>query len=176
MAALAQTQAPALVQPMAQSDALHGAPQAGPTVKRHRRGKIAKLKPGENSFRPGQTPQKVATGAGIREKTLVFIIPSSDPIGTPEEFGHIHGIATQIAAVPATGEVTSIAIRGMNWEITLSLAIPDEVDDDAGLSEIFRALVPIIEGSHDLRAGYRVGKSSTWEYRVGIFVADTGGF
>ncbi|MEF8759193.1 MAG: hypothetical protein V5B36_05560 [Candidatus Accumulibacter sp. UW25] len=147
-----------------------------PTVKRHRRGKIAKLKPGENSFRPGQTPPKVAPGAGIREKTLVFIVPSSHPIGTLEEFGHIHGIATQIAEVPNVGEVTSIAIHGMNWEITLSLAIPDDMDDDAGLSNVFRALLPIIDGSHELRNGYRAGKPSRWEYRVGTFVADDGGF
>jgi len=139
-----------------------------------RRGvKPSKVKAGPNHFRPGSSSTKVNLDVLVKEKTLVFLIPGD---GTVEEFQHIYGVASQFATFPLLGEVTSISIQNKRWEITLTLAIPDGMDDDTALSEAFRTLMPTINASPELRNGFRVGTSSKWEFRVGTFVADFGGF
>lgn len=138
-----------------------------------RGGKPAKVKAGPNHFRPGSSLTEINPAVPVKEKTLVFLIPGD---GTVEEFQHVYGVARQFAAFPLLGEVTSISIQDKHWEITLMLAIPEGMDDDTALSEVFRTLMPTINASPELCNGFRVGTSSKWQFRVGSFIADKGGF
>jgi hypothetical protein len=145
-------------------------------VKTRRGGREAKVKRGKNSVRPGQLLVADEIAVPVKIKSLAVLIPSDARYGKLDEYPCIFGIASQLGAFPQIGNVTSISAKEKAWEIVLTLAIPNGIDDDTALSEVFRTLMPTIEASPELRNGFRVGTSSKWEFRVGTFVADSGGF
>ena len=146
------------------------------TTKR-RGGRLGKIKRTNNSFRPGLSSEAKPTSTVIaKQKTLVFILPTDHDCGAIEEFTHLHLVASKFAESPQIGAVSSIQIRAKNWEIVVNLQVVDGKSDDEVASEAFRILMPTIEAYPQFRTGFSRGRSSKWEFRVGNFVADEGGF
>lgn len=163
---------------MTNANEQQGLPEVPETtaVRKRRGGRPGKIKRTSSSVRPGSNVAVAAPTAGVKGKTLAFIVPTNHDFGTVDEFTHIHQVATRIAAFPQVGVVTSIQIHAKKWEIVVNLQVPDGKSDDEILSEAFTTLEPTINSSAQLRDGFSVGKPSKWEFRIGTFVADEGGF
>jgi hypothetical protein len=148
----------------------HTPPTATEKSKTYNRRSLTKR--GPKSFRPGQG----TTGpTKARKKRLVFSITSSDLIGTDEEMAKVRGLASQISQVPDVGKVTTCGIVEGSWEVAIALDNPLEVSDDELLSDAFRKLDTVITGSPVLQQGF-VSAKPTWQFMLGDFVADKGGF
>jgi len=147
------------------------------TSPKRRGGRPGKIKRTNNSFRPGLSSEAKPTSTVIaKQKTWVFILPTDHDCGAIEEFTHLHLVASKFAESPQIGAVSSIQIRAKNWEIVVNLQVVDGKSDDEVVSEAFRILMPTIDAYPQFRTGFSRGRSSKWEFRVGNFVADEGGF
>jgi hypothetical protein len=162
-------------------------PQADTTEKQHedaapaltkvpRNGKLPKIKRSEHSFRPGLSAVKVTPVSPAKPKELIFYLPAIRPRGSSEEAARVQAIAEQLSTHADVGTVTAFGIRNQTWEITMALVQRNAENEDQFLSEVFRALMPTIEVLADLRNGFCVGKTSSWAYRIGAFVADQDSF
>lgn len=171
---------PAEIQPVEVTPQNNANPAVTPAIstedKKRRGGRLAKLKPGANSFRFDSPVQKPAPIDPTKIKAVYFLMPSKEAFGSKEEAEQVQHIATQIAAHTEIGTVKGFGIRDQTWEISMTLNTHEGINDDQMLSDALRNLYPTVKALPSLRNGFCVGNSSRWEYRIGVFVADTGGF
>ena len=156
--------------------ARHPTSSNSPASNKKRGRKMTRVKRSTESIRPGSAIQRATPAIPEMEKTLVFLIPANQEHGNDNEFRSVHGIANQLAAFHQIGKINSISIHNKTWELALRLVVTDELDDDQTLSQAFTTLMATINASPELCNGFCAGKASKWEYRIGNFVADEGGF
>lgn len=146
------------------------------SVKAVRIGKLPKIKRKPDSFRPGSVTTSDLPLIQEKPLELHFFIPASHSIGSSEEADTVHQMVQTLGSCPRVGSITSYGISNGTWEITMKLSGQNITDHDDFLSDVFREMMPTIHTLPHLCNGYVAGKSSSWEYRIGSFVADKGGF
>lgn len=146
------------------------AAQPQPHVHAKHGGRKAKLRRSATSFRPGQ----IAVSS-IEDRKLLVCIPASNAIGTDDEAEKVRQLAKQLTDFTQIGTITKYGVTDGAWEVGFALKASAQSDDDALLSDAFRQLHAVIEGSAVLQQGFVPVKPS-WKFMVGDFVADEGGF
>lgn len=139
-------------------------------VKGKKMGRKSRLKRSLTSFRPGQVSQEFN-----EDRTLTLTIPASSSIGTDDEAEKVRQLAKQLTDFTQIGTITKYGVTEGAWEVGFALKGAAQSDDDALLSDAFRQLHAVIEGSAVLQQGF-VPVKPTWKFMVGDFVADEGGF
>ncbi len=99
---------------------------------------LVKVKRNEASFRPGI--KRAITTATAKPKHLTFSIPASTPLSTEAEMNLVRAEAVKINGVSGVGQVVGYGLRDQTYEIVLALPLDSGKDDDALLSDTFRAL------------------------------------
>lgn len=135
-----------------------------------RRQKPKLVKRSRDSFRPGIAAKKAI------QKSLTLIIPSGNGITDDKEMISVRDLA--VTSSKAAGvEVNVVGMRNHTWEIVLNLQPVEGADDDDKLvSDAFRKLDDTINASAVLKEGFQPMAPPRWEFKIGDFVADEGGF
>ena len=134
-----------------------------------RRQKPKLVKRSKDSFRPGKAANKAIP------KSLKLIIPCGDGISNDKEMMAVRDLAVQ-SSKAAGVEVKAVGVRNNAWEIVLNLQpVEGEDNDDKLVSDAFRKLDDTINASAVLK-GFQPMAPARWEFKIGDFVADKGGF
>lgn len=136
-------------------------------------GKPPMIKRGTDSFRPGQLSPVQST---TRLRSLVFRIPSTDVLGTPEEFVAVRAFASAANTVLAgsnLGRTDSVALDRKTWSLKVALTPESELDDPF-LSKVFKAMKDTMAEADFLAKGFPGGSPASWSAYIGECPVDKG--
>lgn len=153
--------------PDSRSDVSH---EAATTKKKINR--IPRIKRGPQSVRPGLK----STSANAVPRAIVLTIPSASLTGNAEEREKLDELGHQMTDVLVQSTITQSAVVQGKWTLAVTLANPDELEDDDLFSQAFARTLPVFEKSAALAPGFVAGAKPSWKCTRGGVRVDSGFF
>jgi hypothetical protein len=127
---------------------------------------------GVQSYRPGLPVPQFA----FRQIALHFIVASSTPIGTDDEWTSVRQFAGQLLDFSDVGEVTGLSMKSGEFSVVMQLRGVSAISEDYMLTVAFLRLKATLEGADLLRNGFGQARPHWKAIKAGDFVADEGVF